>query len=164
MKLLWKDWKILYDTTLLIFLPSISILLHPALLLLQFCPDLSFISWLFKTLIISLLWSHDSQSGISHCLLCLHIFWLCPWKRARSHRHRGGLLCRVLQNGFSALSKALGWSTMSQGVPFWAESESVVDLLLVFSPGYFDTWYQQLLSWGFGWGKWLVGLFVVALL
>lgn len=143
----------------LFFYPLFLVLLHSAFLLL-FCPDLSFISWLFKALVISLLWAYDPWVVWAiACFVCIHFGFVCPWKRAKSHRCGGGLLSRVLQNGFSDLSEALGWSTTSQG-EFWAESESVADLLLVFSPDYFDTWCQQLLSWGFGWGKWLVCWFV----
>lgn len=134
------------------------VLFHSALL--HFCPDLSFVTCFFKALFVSWLWAYDSQVVWTvFCFVCLDFGFVCSWRRARSHCC-GGILSRVLQNGLSALSEALKWSTMSQEVLCWAESESVADLLLVFSPGYYDTWYQQLLSWGFGKGKWFVCLFV----
>lgn len=90
--------------------------------------------------------------------LFAYILSLSVCERAKSHCCGGGvcsLLCGMLCNGFSALSEALEWSTMSQGVLFYAKSESVADLLLTFSSGYFHAWCPQLLSWGFGWEKWL---------
>lgn len=132
----------------LFFYPPFLLLFHSALLL-HFCPVVSFISWLFKAWIISLLWAYDPRVVWAiACFVCVYFGSVCPWKRVVSHHCGGGLLCRVLQNGFSAPSETLRWSTMRQGALFWAESKSVADLLflalVILIPGTNSCWVGAL--------------------